>query len=407
MFTGLAAGGCAEVGHSGGAPHGGVGASRCPARPARAGSQYPGVGRGELLRAGQTGTRAEVPWSKVGLGWVLAETSGNTSGGVAPPRFGPSKLYLIDPAGGRYLMYQWRGQAARTAPVLADWSADKSLALIESYPNNGKQLVSQLDLATGAISAGFLLPSATTGLSYARAVGRGMLAQVYTGPNAVIGTGPTEIVRYDTRGHALAVLARSGGILSTAQAPGGALVAVSGVDGITLVRSSDGAILCRLRVRGVAAHGGCDPQRWWNAGTVLAICPDDGLWLVPTDGERPVQLSPPRNGHGVDPGGDTGAWALPSGLYLQAVGACGQVYIVRQLPSGAVRGVNIPATVGNNNRVLGALGPRLLVQAQTGCPGSDSLLWFNPANRAVQMLLKAPKDVSGVIGAIPYRWPGA
>ena len=71
------------------------------------------------------------------------------------------------------------------------------------------------------------------------------------------------------------------------------------------------------------------------------------------------------------------------------------------LGADQVEAVNIPGTSGNNNRFIGARGTRLLVRAQTGCPGSDSLLWFDPAIRAVQMLLPAPSNVIGVLGAIP------
>jgi TolB protein len=131
------------------------------------------------------------------------------------------------------------------------------------------------------------------------------------------------------------------------------------------------------------------------------VCYQRGLWLIPVNGAAPKRLTPPRNGHGVDPGGDIGAWALPSGLYLQAVGACSQIYIVKQLRDGNVQAVDIPGTYGNNNGIIGSLGTRLLVRARTGCPGSDSLLWFDPATRVVQMLLRAPHNVSGVLAAIP------
>ena len=34
--------------------------------------------------------------------------------------------------------------------------------------------------------------------------------------------------------------------------------------------------------------------------------------------------------------------------------------------------------------------------------GSDSLLWFNPGTRGVQMLIKAPKTIRGVVAAVPF-----
>jgi len=52
--------------------------------------------------------------------------------------------------------------------------------------------------------------------------------------------------------------------------------------------------------------------------------------------------------------------------------------------------------------VLTALGSRLLIQAPTSCAGSVSLLWFNPATRAEQWLIRAPGNVAGATIAIPF-----
>lgn len=38
-----------------------------------------------------------------------------------------------------------------------------------------------------------------------------------------------------------------------------------------------------------------------------------------------------------------------------------------------------------------------LIDALTGCPGSNSLLWFNPGTRAEQWLFKAPPNALGVL----------
>ena len=43
----------------------------------------------------------------------------------------------------------------------------------------------------------------------------------------------------------------------------------------------------------------------------------------------------------------------------------------------------VPAhTAGQDNRIVTALGARLLINAQTACPGTESLLWYNPATKA-------------------------
>jgi len=349
--------------------------------------------RGVLLGAGETGTRAQVPWAKIGPGWVLAEYSASVvPDSAAKPRLGPVSLYLIDPAGGRYLMYRWASRRGLSLPDLIDWSPDGSRALVEQAPDsthNAPMVVKQITLATGKVAT-FHVPWNVYPQAYANPDGQAMLA--------TSGDQQVKLIRYCLTGRRGPELANSAD-LGFAQSDGGT-VAVSAKDGIDLVNAT-GTIIRRLTVPGAQAAGGCGPVRWWSAGTVLAACPQHGLWLIPADGATPRHLSPARNGHGVDPYGDAGAWELPSGLYLQAVGACSQVYIVRQLPTGHVEAVNIPGTHGNNNRIIGSLGTRLLVQAQTGCPGSDSLLWFDPATRAVQMLLPAPHDVIGVFAAIP------
>ena len=63
--------------------------------------------------------------------------------------------------------------------------------------------------------------------------------------------------------------------------------------------------------------------------------------------------------------------------------------------------MTVPHTVGDN-RVLTALGSRLLIQAPTSCTGSVSLLWFDPGTRAEQWLIRAPANATGAAIAIPF-----
>jgi len=124
------------------------------------------------------------------------------------------------------------------------------------------------------------------------------------------------------------------------------------------------------------------------------------LWLVPVSGARPAALTPRRSASSGDLG-DLDAWQLPAGLYLQAAGPCGVLQIFRQAPGGSITLVTVPHTMGDNH-VLTALGSRLLIQAPTSCTGSVSLLWFNPATRAEQWLIRAPANVTGAAIAIPF-----
>src|ERR1700733_8463358 len=68
-------------------------------------------------------TRAQVPWSKVGQGWELAEYDSGAAGKTAPVT-----LYLISPAGVRYSMHTWSGRGM--VPYLIAWSGDKTRALL-------------------------------------------------------------------------------------------------------------------------------------------------------------------------------------------------------------------------------------------------------------------------------------
>ena len=136
---------------------------------------------------------------------------------------------------------------------------------------------------------------------------------------------------------------------------------------------------------------------------MLASCapPDSSiwqLWLVPISGAPPKALTPPRNPARSGDFGDLDAWRLPSGLYLQAAGACGVLHIYRQASGGSIKLVTVPHTSGDN-RVLTARGSRLLVQAPTSCVGSNSLLWFNPGTHAEQWLIRAPS--SAIVTACP------
>jgi hypothetical protein len=392
--------GCAVRAHANAARHdnGGSHAVR-QSCPAVAANRTTPAGPGVLLGAGQVGTRTQVPWAKVGRGWVLAEYSATVvPDSAARPKPGAVWLYLIDPAGGKYLMYRWASRQGQSPPGLIDWSPDGSKALVEQEPdsaNNAPVAVSQITLATGRVTT-FHVPWNVYPQAYTYPDGQAMLA--------TSGDQQVKLIRYCLTGRRGLTLATAEDYLSFAQSTGGT-VAVPWSRGLKFV-SATGPVIRRLAIPGVrATAGGCRPVRWWSTGTVLAACPEDGLWLVPADASAPRRLTQSRNGHGVDPTGDAGAWALPSGLYLQAVGACSQVYIVKELPTGQVEVVNIPGTHGNNNGIIGSLGTRLLVQAQTGCPGSDSLLWFDPVTRAVQMLLPAPHNVIGVLGAIPYGRP--
>ncbi len=332
-----------------------------------------------MLPAGQTGPRSAVPWRKVGPGWELAQYSGHSAGDLHP-KAGATILYLVDPAGGRYQMYRWPASAA--TPELIDWSGDKTRALLSAAHK-----VIQITLATGKASRFRIANSWALG---------------YTRPNgtAVLADRGNQIVRFSLNGELQQVLATAGSAL---ESPGGTTVVVSSPSGLRLVTNAGHTVRV---LRAGYGKAGCQPVRWWNSRAVLAACAEKAtgrtqLWRVPVGGGSPSTLTPWRHGTGPDPLGDVDAWQLSSGLYLQSPIGCSSMRIVKQA-GGVATAVKIPGTTGGDDHVLAARGARLLVQAETGCMGSDSLLWFNPGTRAVQMLIKAPKTIQGVVAAVPF-----
>jgi len=345
--------------------------------------------------AGTPAALAGVPWSKVGSGWELAEyTAGRPAGDMAGPvvNASPVTLYLISPAGVRYPMHTWAARA--TAPYLIAWSGDKTRALLGLTGSKYEQLT----LKTGKLTAG-QLPGRAQPAGYTRPDGLNILG-ITEGSS---GTAPSTVARYSLAGQLLTVLTRGVNEDTAVYAANGTVLAVSGAKGLELV-SNVGGVIRSLPVPNLNPRVGCTPARWWNSTTVLAQCTSNDanaprLWLVPISGKRPTALTPQRSGAGPDLG-DIGAWQLPSGTYLQALGACATLQIFRQAANASITPVVPAHTAGQDNRIVTALGGRLLIDAQTACPGSQSLLWYNPATKAEQWLLRAPAGTAGVIGVV-------
>ena len=343
---------------------------------------------GGTSHAASIGQPAGVPWSHVGPGWVLAQyTTAAPEGG----KTGPATLYLISPGGARYPLARWPD--FRSAPELIAWSPDGKRALFQVFSGQGS--AAQLTLATGRMSTLAMQGNATP-------IG-------YTTPDGlnIVGSRPagsgTIVARYSLSGR----LVQSLGYFAGGQplySPSGTEFVAGASHGVKLV-SNRGSLIRQLPVPGTSANT-CGAVRWWNSGTVLVSCVPPGraasqLWLVPVGGGRPKALTPPRNTARSGDFGDLDAWQLPSGLYLQAAGACGVLHIYRQAPGGSIKLVTVPHTNGDN-RVLTARGSRLLVQAPTDCTGSVSLLWYDPGTRAEQWLIRPPGRVLGVAVAVPF-----
>lgn len=361
--------------------------------PASAGGS-PGTG---AASGGGTSPQAGTSLPSAGPGWTLDEYSASTvgpdQGGPKPQRLGPTTLYLVSPAGRRYAIRSWHG----VAPYLADWSGDGTRALLSNSAGNSQY--QQIVLATGAVS-GFTLPSDVTSVSYTRPDGLALLAIENPGNSTA-----DRLVRYDLTGHQQQMLWTGQNLGSVIESPDGTAVITGDNRGLAEL-SNSGTLVRRLLVPGQDADHGCQPVRWWAAGVVLASCatsraPLGGLFLVPAGGGKVTQLTQPRPGSGPDMG-DTNAYQLPSGLFLQALGPCGVTFIAKAQPDGSAKTVGVPGTSGTSNLMLAADSGRLLVKAWTDCGGGMALLWFNPASHSVQWVIRPPAKIEGVLDAVPF-----
>jgi hypothetical protein len=359
------------------------------------------VAADRVLRAGQAGSRAQVPWGNVGPGWTLAMYSANQGGEGVQPRSGPSTLYLVNPAGGRYSLVTWPAGSPRSRWNLLDWSGDVSRALFTSGPAFGSTVpehVYQLQLRTGAVT-GFTLPARVSAVGYTRPKGLNILAEKGTATSL---TSKITLQRYNLAGRLQKTLATVTDLAGVAYQPAGAELATGSLHGLELI-SNGGGVIRSLPVPGT--RFGCSAIRWWTPGTVLASCSAEPvsagprLWLVPASGARPTALTPVRNGHGFD-AGDFNAWQLASGLYLDGFGACGTLVIGRQPAHGPEQMITVPGAA--SSLIVNATNSRLLVERINGCMPGVSLVWFNPATRALTVAIPVHGHEDGVVGAVPY-----
>ena len=91
---------------------------------------------------------------------------------------------------------------------------------------------------------------------------------------------------------------------------------------------------------------------------------------------------------------------------MQTLGSSGTARIFRRAAGGSLTPVTVPRAAAST-WIMTRQGAWLLLSAATPCDDSTSLLWFNPSTRREQMLIKTPRSLAGVLGAIPYGQPAA
>jgi hypothetical protein len=373
--------------------------------------------------------RGQIPWYQVGPGWVLATWS--PAPGLGPgqsppagqPAVAPTTLYLVDPAGGRYAITTLPltaptgpGDLGHT-PMLVDWSGDGRRALFEDYgadPNGpGHTTMTEVDLTSGA-EHGFTIDTGGVSGAYTRPTGRAILLSTFVGPQRGwtlerVDLGGTKQLAFPT--DALGPAGTyNGGYL---QLPDGTQLVLGTSKGLTLI-GDDGAVGRALPIPGTLTD--CRPVRWWTAAVILTRC-DPGasssaseLWRVPVAGDPPAALTAVNTGQeeagfGADLG-DTDAWQLPGGKFLQSEAGCGAGFLSRLTPDMHTTPVTVPGAVnGTDVVVVGATTDDLLLRVQMGCGSGISVLSYNPATNATTVLLGPPVNGGGVQNAILYPNP--
>lgn len=368
-----------------------------------------------MLAAGQTGNRAAIPWSLIGPGWTLAEVSTAQATSSGSPTGGAHVTYLVDPEGGKYRI---RTTYGANAPQLVAWSGDAKEALyaVSGPPGGPAASYGLLTLTSGDLTP-LSLPADVMALGFTRPDGLNIVAVQQTSLKY-------RLERYNLQGGyqaTIGTMPRPAGAptlqrLNALSSPDGS-AAVWGVDGdgMQLV-SNAGGLIRKLRMPGVGSPKSCTPLSWWSSDTVLAFCNAAGqqdagrLWLAPVGGGQPSPLTG-VSGNLSGQGYLTGAWQTGGTVYItsttsnQCSGAPsgpGGQQILQLSTGGAETAVSVPASTNNHASVVAAVSGRLLVLAQTSCPGTSSLIWFDPSTHAAQTVLQGPSSEVGVAGAVPY-----
>jgi len=318
------------------------------------------------------------------------------------------ELFLVGPAGARYVVDHWAGDLSVT-DQLVDWSASLRQALVVRMANMSDKLAMEISLTTGAVVGSFPLPAAEEVAGYAPN-GVGILVREFPDPTSTSSTAPGILEILGPTGALLRTVLKTEALDSVLPGPAGSVV-VGDHAGVQIV--SAGGRITDLD----PPSESCFPLHFLTATEVLASCSSGSshwplrLWKLPSSGGAAQPLTP-VTAKVVDALGtpwenttaqDLDAWQLPSGLYLQVAGACATVFIGRQEAGPYVQYVGIPGVAADASMgIVGALGNELEVDViSNGCNPPPTLLWFDPTTLSVHRLLVAAPDSIG-FSEIPY-----
>jgi hypothetical protein len=363
------------------------------------------MSRGAPVASGVQAPASAIPWESVGPGWFVALWGPHAAvypgPGITKWEQQRTTLFLVDPRGGRYLIGSF---PAPSLYQLYDWSGDGRRALIGTSTAGAqpKSRVEEIDLATGKILSQFTSSgpgSFGTWYQFTRPKGLALLRSSQDS-NGVI-----SVARLSLSGGAQQYYPTSRPVIASAND-----AMLPSLDGTELVLAADTGLALFanngtfLREIGPPTRA-CSPERWWGPTDLVASCQSlavnsnaaPALWLVPTTGGVPSQLTFPK----APDYGDVNGWRVGNAIYLQALGACGTEFLARRLPNGTTKQVSVPKAA-NDERVIGASSSQIALQAVLGCGGGQSLFWFDPGTAKETPLLGPPLNGGGVLTALPY-----
>jgi hypothetical protein len=365
-------------------------------------------------------SRGQVPWDEVGAGWyvVLYDSSKANPTSEADVREGPSVLYLVNGAGERYEVAVWQPGEFR---ILVDATATSAL-VAGSGANLDETVYEVVNLTTGSSSVAF-----TVGFSESSLVDTWPPLSLTrpSGANVVIhrSDGTTEwLERRTQEGTVLSV------VYEQAHVEGdGSMAWLYGSDGTSLVvaatsgifeMSNTGSILGTLWA---PPDTRCEPVRWWDTDTLLAVCYGQGpgsaplddsgqphtyygrLWLLETDGSTGTPLTEyPAEPPIVVDFGYHDAWPTDDEIYIEWSGDCGSsaVAILTAEGTGDLLDIEEPETrLAHGVEMIDINDGQVTIYGWDDCAATvGGLFTTDLEGRYLNTLVPVLGDSRGVIG---------
>jgi TolB protein len=309
-------------------------------------------------------------------------------------------LFLVDPAGGRYLVTTFPQSSDES---LTAWSGDGRRALLSATTGTGEPATTSLtvlDLTTGHTIDTFSIPQTPPNtITFTKPNGLAVLATSSDGAS---------LVRYGLDGSTQltypGTFTQLGAFVGTyLSSPDGTKLLIGTNRGIAVV-ANDGRVISQLSAAlpGETAASFCSPSRWWSAGVALVPC-GGRLWEVPVSGATPTALTAAP----IAPdSADLNAWKTPSGVYVQDAGGCGYQYLAKLQPDGTTSPVTVPdVDTGHSQFVVGTHAGELGLWATVSCGAGVSALWFDPATNTSKVVLGPPVNGGSVTAVLGYPDP--